>query len=278
MARHEALRKAIFDSVMTTTSYRAGKVVALPDLSCEQVHFALNQNTNQQIMGDYLSWSIVLNLLTPQEKAEFVGKFIDGGPSTCVLRTSFGDADCASLFFDEAGRLRAKQNYLEFGRTAMRALLDPQHQPIDELRYQIVDDNLWPTALEIGANVNLGPLVGLSTDDARVTYLIGDVLDITSWAEAMAEAGTVVKDVRAFVGNSDPATLVQNNEFKSKSDALQKKLAAIVKASKIRFDEPWGMVCLFWSAGSPRTAFAKIVSKSLTLERGARLTPSAAAD
>jgi len=269
-ARSEALRKAIFDSVLATTIYRAGKAVTLPDLECKQVHFALNQNTNQQIMGDYLRWFIALQLLTAQDKATILGQFIEGGPSTCVLRTSFGDADCVSMFFDERGNLREKQYYLEFGRAALRVLLDPDHQTIDHLRYQIVDDKLWTKALEIGANVNLGPLVGLSTADARVEYLIGDVMVITDWAEAMVKAGTLVQDMRTFVGNADPTTLFHNNEFKKKQDALQKKLAAMIKASKTRFDEPWGMVCLFWAGGSPHTAYGKTVTQRLTVERGAQ--------
>jgi hypothetical protein len=276
MARNEALCKAIFDSVMVTTSYRAGKAVALPDLSCEQMHFALHQNTNRQILSDYLSWFIALDLLTGQEKEAILSRFTDGGPSTCVLRTSFGDAECASMFFDESGNLRSKQYYLEIGRLALRALLDPKHQAVDGLRYQIVDDKLWPAALHTGANVNLGPLVGLSTADAEVAYLIGDVLVINDWAGAMVEAGALVQDLRAFVGNCDASTLSQNNEFKKKRVALQQKMAVLVKASKTRFDEPWGMVCLFWAGGSPRTAYAKTAAERFTVERCAQAALAAA--
>jgi hypothetical protein len=277
MARNEALRKAIFDSVLATTSYRAGKAVVLPDLNCEQVHFALNQVTNRQIMGNYLRWFIALKLLTVQDNAAFVKNFIDGGPSTCVLRTSFGNAECESMFFDGDNHLRPPQYYLEFGRQALRALLDPEHQAIDQLRYKIVDDALWPTALSIGANVNLGPLVGLGTSDAKVDLLIGDVLVITEWAKAMTEAGAFVQDMRTFVSDSNVATLFENKDFKRKRDALQQKMAAIVKASGIRFDEPWGMVCLFWSCGSPKTAYGKIVAKRLTVERGTQPALSVAA-
>lgn len=277
MARNEALRKAIFDSVLTTTSYRAGKAIALPDLSCAQMHFALNQNTNQQIMSDYLSWFIALKLLTGQDKATILGTFTDAGPSTCVLRTNFGNAECSSMFFSEHGDSRPIQYYLEIGRQALRALLDPKHQAIDSYRYQIVDDRLWPRALQIGANVNLGPLVGLSTADARVEYLIGDLLVITEWAKAMVDVGMLVQDVRTFVGGSDITTLFQNNEFKKKREALQKRLAVMVKASKTRFDEPWGMVCLFWAGGSPPTSYAKAVSQRLTLERGTQADIAASA-
>jgi hypothetical protein len=171
--------------------------------------------------------------------------------------------------FLDGETLRPKGYYLEVGRQALRALLDPDHQAIDRLRYQVLDDGLWSTALRTGANVNLGPLVGLSTGDARVTYLIGDLVVITDWADAMASVGTLVRDMRSFVGSADPATLPHDNTFKRKRDALQQKLAGIVKASKTRFDEPWGMVSLFWAAGSPQTAYAKAVTRNLIVEQRA---------
>jgi hypothetical protein len=88
----------------------------------------------------------------------------------------------------------------------------------------------------------------------------------------MVQAGALVQDMRRFVGNTEPAILSQNNEFKSKRAALQSKLAAMVKASRVRFDQPWGMVCLFWAAGSPHSASGKAVSRKLTVDRGAQRT------
>ncbi len=275
--RAEALRKAMFDSVLTTTAYRAGKAVALPDLSCEQVHFAFSQSTKQQTMKDYLNWFVALNLLSAPDEQIILAKFMGGGKSNCVLRTSFTDAECAAMFFDANGNLRQKQDYLNIGRRALRALLDPQDNQNDGLRFRIVDDGLWPQALSIGASSNLGPLVGLSTEDPRVEYLIGDVRDIKHWADTMTEAGARVQEMRNFVGNSDLNTLLENNQFKSKRNALQTTLASMVKASKTRFDEPWGMVCLFWAAGSPPRAYGKAVAQNLTVEKGAQVALAAAA-
>jgi hypothetical protein len=268
MARNEALRKAIFNSLLATTTYRAGNAVALPNLTSEQMHFALNQKTNQQIMGDYLNWFAALRLIATDEKKSILGGFTPGGASTCVLRTLFGDADCTAMFFDGAGTLRAAPYYQEIGRQALRALLDPEHQPTDALRYKIVDDGLWPKAVDIGPTPGLAALVGISQDDARVGVLIGDVFVILQWAKAMVAAGKLVQDVKTFVGKRDLKILYQDNDFKAKCDALQKKMAAMVKASTIRFDEPWGMVALFWAAGSPHSAYAKAVTQKLTVERG----------
>jgi hypothetical protein len=266
--RGEALRKAIFDSVLVTTSYRASKVIELPELNCEQVHFATNQNTNRQTMRDYLNWFSALRLLMEQEEEAILRNFSRSGRSVCVLRTQFNDAACRTMFFKPDGQLRDKNDYLEIGRLALRALLDPEDNPNDQLRNRIVDDALWPTALETGADVSLGPLVGLSTSDPRVGFLIGDVLLIKSWAAGMAETGAVIDDLRRFVSNADPGTLIENNQFKSKREALQKRLAAMIQSSKMRFAEPWGMVSLYWAAGSPQSAYGKLTYSNRTLERG----------
>jgi hypothetical protein len=268
LKRNEALRKVLFDSVLATTCYRAGKAISPLSLSCAQVHFALNQNTNHQIMSDYMRWFVALHLLARSAADSYLAHFNDGGPSTCVLRTFFANADCESLFFDAAGQLRPKTYFLEVGRQAMRALLDPDNQAIDALRSQILDDAIWPRAIATGANVNLGSLVGISTDDLRVSLLIGDVYVISEWAHAMAQSGVSVQEMRALVGNADPATLMGNNQFKSRRDQLQKSLASMAKASKARFDEPWGMVSLFWASGASSGAYGKTVTQALTLELG----------
>lgn len=266
--RSEALRKALFHAVLVTTTYRAGKAAALPELDCEQVHFAMAQKTDGQIASEYLRWFVALNLLLPADTAGILAQFTDGGPSTCVLRSRFSDANCTAMFLDCSGNPHPKEHYLEIGRQAMRALLDPEGQDIGHLRYEIVDDGLWPRAREIGANENLGTLVGLGAGDGRVEYLIGDVMDIIDWAEGMAEAAALVAAMLTFAGDADPATLLQNSEFQRKRDALQAAMAAMVKASKVRFAEPWGMASLFWAAGSPDTAFGKISSAKVMLERG----------
>jgi len=39
----------------------------------------------------------------------------------------------------------------------------------------------------------------------------------------------------------------------------------MIKTSKVRFAEPWGMVSLYWSAGSPNTAYGRITEDALSL-------------
>jgi hypothetical protein len=169
------------------------------------------------------------------------------------------------MFIDPAGKLRAEEYYLEIGRRAMRASLYPQISPNDQFRLKVMDDAVWPRALALGPVHSLGPLVGLSADDVRVSLLIGDVFLISQWAEAMVEAGTQVQAMRALVKGSDLSSVTADPRFQNMRSALQRTLAGMVKASKVRFSEPWGMLCLYSAAGSPHTASAKIVDGALSL-------------
>ena len=174
--RDEALRKAIFDAVLVTTTYRAAQAIAPPAIACEHVHFAFNQKTNHATLRDYLTWFMALRLMDASERENTLRTFADGGPSTCVLRTAFHDQDCASLFLSD-GHARELKEYEDIGRRALRALLDP-NDAVDALRYRLLDDGLWQQAIGVGSNVGLGRLVGISTSDPRVSVLIADILVI----------------------------------------------------------------------------------------------------
>ena len=165
--RNEALRKAIFDSVLVTTSYLAGKAVALPELSCQQVHFALNQNTNRQIMGDYLALVRGAGSLDGPGRRRLPRGFHRWRPLHMHSAHAFADSDCQSMFLDGSGNLWNEKHYLEIARQALRALLDPAHAGERCVALPNSRRSLWPAALEKGATNELGRLVGLSLDDPR---------------------------------------------------------------------------------------------------------------
>jgi|KBSMisStaDraftv2_1062788.scaffolds.fasta_scaffold05075_1 hypothetical protein len=265
LERHEALRKAIYDSVVATTTYRAGRAVSLAGLNCEQVHFAVNSKTSNETIARYVRWLSTLNLLTPDKQLKVKDQLHSGGKSTCVLRTSYADKDCDAMFLDASGKAHTRAHYLDIGRQALRALLDIESSPNDRYRLKIMDDGLWPQALSLGPVPTIGPLAGLSADDPRVELLVGDVYVISQWAAAMADAALQVQSMRIWISGADLHTVLSNPDFNRRREDLQKKLAGMIKTSKVRFAEPWGMVSLYWSAGSPNTAYGRITEDALSL-------------
>jgi hypothetical protein len=148
-------------------------------------------------------------------------------------------------------------------------LIDPNDSDVDGYRCALLDQH-WADAVAIGPNNNLAPLVGLhltdSTGQMITQYLIGDVYTIDWWATAMQTASGAIIRMQTFVAGADPAALADSAEFANLRDELQKKMAGVIGNSRTRFDEPWGLVSLFWAAGSIG-AFARLVAKEILVQK-----------
>jgi hypothetical protein len=263
--RRDALHKAMFASLMLTATYRVSNAVAMTGLSSKNFHFAFSANTITTTLADYLNWFFVMNLLSAAQRDDYLKQFVGGGGSTCLLRTAFDDEACRSLFFQSPAQLWAEDHYLDIGRRAMLALIDPSDGDANRYRYALLDQ-LWPAALSAVPTNNLAALVGLQltdTQDLAITQVLrGDVYTITWWADAMCKAGAAIVKMQQFLAGQDPASIATTQEFANQRAELQKKMAEVIHDSQTRFDEPWGLLAMFWAAGS-RSASAKLVAKGL---------------
>jgi hypothetical protein len=271
--RQEALRKAIFESVLVTTTYRASGAVAMPDLHCANLHFVANADTSAATVRDYLNWFAALNLVAKGDVAAALSGYTGDKTSTCLLRTELDDAACENLFF-AGGKLRDETYYLEFGRQALRALLDPDGDEIAAARYRFLDDPAtWARAVEIGPSPELRQLIPLDSTDPRFDQVLadvtGDLYDIVWWAGSMTQAAAALLGMRQFLNGRDPVGLKDDAEFQRNCAGLQKQMLKVVAKSKARFGVPWGMVSLYWSAGSPKGATGKVQAGNWSVARPA---------
>ncbi len=269
--RQDALRKALFESVLTTTTYVVGKTVAMPSLSCAAVYFAANRSTSKQALANYTNWFMMLNLMTADERRGIIAGFGGGGDSACTIRVPLDDKLCEALFFDRAGARRAGGEYLEIGRQALRSLLDPGANAIDQVRYQVLNDaNKWASAVQMGPSPELRSVIPLNSADpsfdVALQVVMGDVYDIAWWATGMENAGKALQQMRAFLSGRDPASLAGDTAFANQRNGLQKAMLNMVATSKARFDQPWGLMCLFQAAGFP-SASGKLTTRELSIEK-----------
>ncbi len=281
--RQERVRQAMFESLLVTAAYKASGAVEAFNLTSQSFHFALNRNTNIGVMTDYLNWLAALDLITAGDKQQLLENFHDQGLSTCLLRTTLTDAQCRSMFFDERGDLRPEAYYLNFGRRAMMALLNDKVGPFDHYRYALLDQQ-WQDALETGPSPQLAEIAGITTANSNyqaiLSQLIGDVYDITWWASGMVDAGKQLQSMITFLAGRNPISLRNDPDFATQRAALQKRMAEVIGNSKTRFEEPWGLVSLFWAAGS-QGASARLVTSTMTLTKpatGGALAASASSD
>jgi hypothetical protein len=266
--RQERLRKAMFESLLVTAAYKASGAVEAFDLTSQSFHFALNQNTNLGVMTDYLNWLMALNLISASDKQQLLASFHAQGFSTCLLRTTLTDAQCRSMFFDEQNNLRPEAYYLDYGRRAMMALLNDKVEPFDQYRYTLLSQQ-WQRALNTGPSPALAQVAGITTDNPNyqpiLSQLIGDVYDITWWASSMVDAGKQLQSMITFLAGRDPVSLRNDHAFAIERADLQNKMAKVIGRSKTRFEEPWGLVSLFWAAGS-QGGSARLITPALLLE------------
>jgi hypothetical protein len=263
--RHAALHQALFESLMLTATYRVGNAVNMTGLSSKNFHFAFNATTRSGVLARYLNWFVAMNLITGEQREGYLKHFVGGGPSTCLLRTEFDDDACRSLFFRSPGELWDRNHYLEIGRQAMRTLIDRNDGDTNRFRYALLDQH-WPDALKTGPNDNLASLVGLHLTDPQeriiTQFLRSDVYTIIWWANAMRTAGTAILQMQQFLAGADPARIAGGQEFASRRAELQKTMAEAIHKSETHFDEPWGLISLFWASAS-KNASAKLVAKGL---------------
>jgi hypothetical protein len=261
-ARQEALRKALFESVLVTTTYRASGAVAMPELHCANLHFVVNRNSDAATVRGYLKWFAALNLIAKDDMDATLSSYTGDKTSSCLLRTELDDAACENLFFAN-GALREDVYYREFGRAALCALLDPESDEIDLARYRfLTEPATWAHAVKMGPSPELRQLITIDRSNPRFEMVLadvqGDLYDIVWWAESMTQAGAALLEMRQFLKGRDPADLKDDAEFRARRDALQKLMMSVVAKSKARFGEPWGLVTLFWSAGSPAAASGRL--------------------
>jgi hypothetical protein len=92
------------------------------------------------------------------------------------------------------------------------------------------------------------------------------VYDITWWASGMVDAGNQLQTMIQFLAGRDAASLKNDPAFDTQRGNLQKKMAKVIGSSKTRFEEPWGLVSLYWAAGS-QGASARLVTSGITLTK-----------
>jgi hypothetical protein len=151
----------------------------------------------------------------------------------------------------------------------MMALLNDKIGPFDQYRYALLDQQ-WQQALEKGPSPALAEVAGISSANSNyqmiLSQLIGDMYDITTWASGMLDAGKQLETMIAFLAGRDPVSLKNDHAFEMQRADLQNTMAKVIGRSKARFDEPWGMVTIYWAAGS-QGASARLIASGLTLTK-----------
>lgn len=257
--RDEALRKALFDSVVATLVHSASGVANLT-FSISGVHFALHRDSNPQNLRDYLGWFFAFGLLQANDSEPGLHNSGDFGDlrskdlSTCLIRVKFDPAHASNIFLDHNGAALSEAAFLDAGRRALLALLDPVNKTPDRYRKLVLEDTaLLGKIIDAGSASNAQVLL---TAPANAEPIFSDIYFdaqvIAWWSSSMGEVARSLEKFKTAGSNFDE---------------LGKKLVGMIKRSPARFDQPWGLLALSLLAASER--YGRIVAAAQVFERSA---------
>ncbi len=269
----EKVRKLVFESMIVTAAYQASRVSSSLTLKCAATYFEGRQKTTAaDVRADYNA-VIGLGLSDPGDRDRRIGAEHDFGPSTFLLECAFDQHASDALFLGPAGPF-PRAYYERVGRNALLALIPAGDLERAHRRAAVEQDASWAALSAAGpaaARVDLARRFG----DIRAEHIIGDYVLIQWWADAMADAAKALVEMRQFLAGRTADTLAGDPQFAKRREKLEQELAGVVKRSKARFGDPWGILALDSAANRAPAVRATLVSPRLTATYEQRVLPGA---
>jgi hypothetical protein len=257
----EKVRKLMLESVMVSAAYQASRLTAQIALACRCSHFESRAKTASRDLREDFNAVVAMGLADSGEAARRIGDEHDFGRSTFLLECAFDQNAADALFIGPDGP-RTREYYERVGRDTLLGLIPADDLDRAHRRAAVADDGRWaamtaggPTQIRFDLTKSLGAL--------RAEHVVGDYLVIQWWSDAMARAAAALMEMRRFLGGRSAASLASDPAFHKKRGQLEKALADVVKDSKARFGDPWGIVALDAASRRAGSAQATIASPRL---------------
>ena len=246
------LRHLMSESVMVTAAYACSlDEAAAPDIQIKHDYFEMHQETNFWAMKDNLDVAQALGLITAQRKREGLRLGPKFGFSTLLAETRAGHALATQLFLRTNGDgsfvARSREEYEDAGRSAFVALLEGD-QANEHRLPPMRDDDLWTRMKPLGPTessgfIRLDEFRSIRGEATKVQTIIGDYLVIVWWANSMAKLGESLAKLRNFL-KENPDTQPADAKFQTLRRQVGKTIRDVVKDTKERFGDPWGLVAM----------------------------------
>jgi hypothetical protein len=271
----EKVRKLVFESMIVTAAYQASRVSSSLTLKCAATYFEGRQKTTAADFRTDYNAVIGLGLSEPADRDRRIGAEHDFGPSTFLLECAFDQQASDALFLGPDGPF-SRGYYERVGRNALLALIPADDLERAHRRAAVEQEASWAALSAAGpaaARVDLARRFG----DIRAEHIIGDYVLIQWWADAMADAARALVGMRQFLAGRTADSLAGDPQFAQRREKLEKELAGVVKRSRARFGDPWGILALDSAANRAADVRATLVSPRLTATYEERVLPGARA-
>lgn len=271
----EKVRQLAFESTIVTAAYQASRAMASVSLRCAASYFEERRRTSAADLRADFNAITGLGLADAAEADRRLAAEHDFGPSTFLAECVFDRDASDALFIGPDGPFTV-EHYERVGRNALLALIPAGDTERAHRRVAVGQDAAWAALKAAGpaaARFDLARRLG----EIRAEHIIGDYVVIRWWSDAMAAAARALVEMRQFLAGRTADSLAGDADFQKRRARLERELADVVRESKARFGDPWGLVALDGAAGRAAAAQATIVSPRLTVTYTDRVVPRRAA-
>lgn len=241
----EKLRKVLFESLMVTAAYQAGRALGTTvTLTAEHTCLEQQGRTRRPDMEDHYRALIALGLCGERERDARLGGEAEFGASTFVIENRFGPAACDAMFLDAQGAPHPLDHYERIGRAALLAVIPADDPARSYRRIALEAEGIWRRVRELGGAIDRGLPGHISGNALKRGVVRSDVVTIVWWAAAMHRAARELAAMRTFLGRRDAAALAADAAFRKARTQLEKALASVVATTEAHFDDPWDMIAM----------------------------------
>ena len=195
------------------------------------------------------------------------------GFSTLLAETRAGHALATRLFLRTNGDggfvARGREEYENAGRSAFVALLEGDQS--NEHRLPPMRDNdLWTRMKPLGPTassgfIRLDEFRSIRGEATKVQTVIGDYLVIVWWANSMAKLGESLAKLRNFL-KANPDAQPADAKFQTRRRQVGKTIRDVVKDTKERFGDPWGLVAMNRAGNQQGHARVKLTNEFISFD------------
>jgi hypothetical protein len=263
------LRRLLYQSLMLTVTYKAGKMDQSTALKAAQSYFKVEKEVNRQQMSDFFDAVAAIGLMTQNEIEPLLGATDDFGRGSLLIDVEYGQAACEQMFLID-GKARPRDDYEDVGKLALLGLVQPDD--FDAYRREPLENGALWQRMRNNVSADFGTILpakvtgGADTKALHVGVVTADYMMIVWWAKAMADASRHIEEMRAFLATPGVSPNERDKAFVERRRKVSDAMVDVVKKSPSTFGgDPWGLIAILYASKRSGTATAALISSTLSI-------------
>ena len=261
------MRKLYYESFLLTAIYRATRArVKGESLASQHRYLEFHRRTNRRTMKDNLDVAVAMGFLSSDGMAKLLDDHPDFGRSMLLSDVEDDDAPVRSLFLagDEP---RPEEDYEKAGLEDLKLIVQSDSDLAYRAETLLGDWDDFKRAGSPGETAKLMPHL----NKVQKSVVHTDYITIVWWVDAMRKLVSTLRDLQMFYQSGGSP---ERKRFKKLRTELVGRSATVIKRTREKFGDPWGLIAMDLLAKRSGKAHVRILCDVFVYDREAAQNPS----